>query len=200
MCIGCCCFPFCRLDACTGTGQVKHGPVFQTLLSIFMKSLTLVSARDSNTARQPMCRSAYAHAGWVGDYFQHLKAKPAELSGTTLIFSGILNGEDIAFLQKWAKMFIWPLEVGCLPKHWKVRSRLYRSRLCNERLMLQHFSRSTIFVDFCTAPNSTFAAFRIILQMIGDFSRFKKKSLTSYQNRLFFVEFFVEFWLNCGKS
>ena len=102
MCIGCCCFPFCRLDACTGTGQVKHGPVFQTLLSIFMKSLTLVSARDSNTARQPMCRSAYAHAGWVGDYFQHLKAKPAELSGTTLIFSGILNGEDIAFLQKCA--------------------------------------------------------------------------------------------------
>ena len=102
ICIGCCCFPFCRLDACTGTGQVEHGPVFQTLLSIFMKSLKLVSARDSNTAPQPMGRSAYAHAGRVGDYFQHLKAKPADLSGTTLIFSGILNGEDIAFLQKCA--------------------------------------------------------------------------------------------------
>ena len=67
-----------------------------------MKSLKLVSARDRHTAPQPMCRSAYAHAGRVGDYFQHLKAKPAELSGTTLIFSGILNGEDIAFLQKCA--------------------------------------------------------------------------------------------------
>ena len=100
ICIDCCCFPFCRLDACTGTGQVEHGPVFQTLLSIFMKSLTLVSARDRHTAPQPMCRSAYAHAGRVGDYFQHLKAKPAELSEEILILAGILNGEDIAFLQK----------------------------------------------------------------------------------------------------
>ena len=74
-------------------------------------------------------------------------------------------------------MFTWPggaggrrLGIGqWLPKPWKVRSRLYRSRFvfCNWRLILQHLSRFTRWTCSCTAPTSTFAVFSKIASKNG---------------------------------
>ena len=107
--------------------------------------------------------------------FQHWKAKPAELSEE--------NIDPRRHPERRGHRFPPEVSHRCSFDPWRLdvcpnfgRSVLgcIEADFCNERLMLQHFFKIYKIVHFCTAPNSTFSASRTILQMIGEFFRFKK--------------------------